>query len=116
MAKITGLLSLFVSMEKGFPTYSATIGSKNEDGSYNNVYVEVKFTKDNFPKEKLEKLIANMCYSLNVKDGFLTATSYTAKDGTLKRKLVIMVVDATIEKATKCEAKPEAKKSNDLPF
>lgn len=68
--------------DKTFITYSATVGAKNEDGEYENLYYDVRFKKDEAP-DILESFI------IDVKEGFLTVT--TAKDG--RHYPAVMILD-----------------------
>ena len=51
-----------------FMSYSASVGAKNEDGNYDNVYYNVRFRKDEHPDRE-------GAFEINVKAGFLTVTT-----------------------------------------
>lgn len=71
-ADITGEMRVYgreVEYKKtSFMSYSSSVGSKNEDGEYDNVYFNVRFRKDEHPD--LEG-----AFTINVKAGFLTVTT-----------------------------------------
>lgn len=90
----------------------ATISSKNEDGSYNNKSVEVKFDNKVFPREKINKLDVNMCYVLDVESGYLICDSYTNKDGVKQTAIGLFISAGSLK-----DSKPvEKKQQNGLPF
>lgn len=100
---INGKITLFVKEVKGkdgksFKTYSGSIGSKQEDESYVNASIEIKFDKENFPFEKLDKLNPTKAYTLNIEEGWLGARAYQS-DGKDRRVIYIFVKKATIEGA-----------------
>ena len=53
---LTGAMRVFgkkkQSSKGDFMAYSTSIGKKNEDGSYANVFFNVRFTKDNDPEKE----------------------------------------------------------------
>ena len=51
-----------------FMSYSTSVGAKNEDGDYDNVYYNVRFRKDEHPGRE-------GAFEINVKAGFLTVTT-----------------------------------------
>ena len=51
-----------------FMSYSTSVGAKNEDGEYDNVYYNVRFRKDEHPDRE-------GAFEINVKAGFLTVTT-----------------------------------------
>lgn len=51
-----------------FMSYSTSVGAKNEDGDYDNVYYNVRFRKDEHPDRE-------GAFEINVKAGFLTVTT-----------------------------------------
>ena len=97
--KITGKTTLFVEHHEGakpFDTYSTTVSHKNEDGSYLNANLEVRFTQAFLTEEKKKALKPNVAYQLEVKDGWLDVRSFTTKEGAIARVLVLVVNDATM--------------------
>ena len=54
--------------KSSFMSYSTSVGARNEDGEYDNVYYNVRFRKDEHPD--LEG-----AFEINVKEGFLTVTT-----------------------------------------
>ena len=51
-----------------FISYSTSVGAKNEDNEYDNVYYNVRFRKDEHPDRE-------GAFEINVKAGFLTVTT-----------------------------------------
>lgn len=51
-----------------FISYSTSVGAKNEDDEYDNVYYNVRFRKDEHPGRE-------GAFEINVKAGFLTVTT-----------------------------------------
>lgn len=51
-----------------FISYSTSVGVKNEDGEYDNVYYNVRFRKEEHPD-------IEGSFEINVKAGFLTVTT-----------------------------------------
>lgn len=54
--------------KSSFMSYSTSVGAKNEDEEYDNVYYNVRFRKDEHPDR-------DGAFEINVKAGFLTATT-----------------------------------------
>lgn len=65
-----------------FISYSTSVGAKNEDDEYDNVYYNVRFRKDEHPGRE-------GAFEINVKAGFLTVT--TDKKGNCYP--AVMVID-----------------------
>lgn len=122
---INGKITLFVKRieknvgqpnYKGFNVYSGSIGSKQEDESYVNASIEIKFDKENFPFEKLDKLNPTKAYTLNIEEGWLGARAYQS-DGKDRRVIYIFVKKAIFESAVVIKKVDKmATDSNDLPF
>ena len=116
--KISERVILFVEDKKGkenkpFKTFSTTISSKQADESYLNKSLEVRFNTENIPLEALNKLKADMCYTLDVEDGWLSVRSYKTAENEERRVLYLYIDKATIKDSKKI-AKPS--KSDELPF
>ena len=71
---------------KSFISYSTSVGIKNKDGEYKNVYYDVRFRKDEAP-DIIDDFI------IDVKKGFLTVS--TAKDG--RRYPAVMIIDYEVK-------------------
>lgn len=54
--------------KSSFMSYSTSVGAKNEDEEYDNVYYNVRFRKDEHPD-------IDGAFMINVKAGFLTVTT-----------------------------------------
>ena len=116
--KVSERLVVFVKDQKGkenkpFKSFSTTISSKKDDGSYINISFEVRFNTENIPQSALDKMVSSKCYVLEVEDGWLGAREYINKEGEPRRVPYIYVDKATVK-----ESKPVAKptSNDDLPF
>lgn len=58
----------FEYKKTSFMSYSTSVGAKNEDEGYDNVYYNVRFRKDEHPQ-------IEGAFEINVKAGFLTVTT-----------------------------------------
>lgn len=84
-----------------FMSYSTSVGAKNEDEGYDNVYYNVRFRKDEHPQ-------IEGAFEINVKAGFLTVT--TDKKGNCYPAVMILdyeVVDEDDE---------DSDEDDDLPY
>ena len=111
--KVTGLTTLFVEERSGSKFFSTTISRKAEDGTYKNWSLDVRFSKEKFPNESLNKLDPKFAYRLNILDGFLSVRTYQNKEGKEVRVIYLQVEDGEL-KDKKEISKTENK--NDLPF
>ena len=111
--KVTGLTTLFVEEKSGSKFFSTTISRKAEDGTYKNCSLDVRFSKEKFPNESLNKLDPKFAYRLNILDGFLSVRTYQNKEGKEVRVIYLQVEDGEL-KDKKEISKTENK--NDLPF
>ena len=114
--QISGKLILFGEEKKGkentlFKTFSTTISNKQEDGSYVNKTLEVKFNEEKITRQQLNQLSVKKCYVLEVSNAWLSVRSYV-KDEAKKTTLYLFIDEATI-KESKDIKNP---KGNDLPF
>ena len=64
-----------------FYTYSTSIGSKNEDGEFENIYFNVRFVKDTDP-------LCEGAIDIEIKRGFLTVTK--DRDGKLYPTVMVL--------------------------
>ena len=74
----------FTYKKSTFMFYSTSVGSKNEDEEYDNVYYNVRFKKDESPD-------IEGAFKINVKKGFLTVS--TDKDGDTYPSVMILDYD-----------------------
>lgn len=103
--------------EEGFKAwlgFNTTISHKNEDGTYNNVSMEVRFVGE--MNAKAQKLAPDTMYHLNVTKGWLDVRTYTNKAGELKKIVYIAISEATTEGKGKKIKKPQAVNNDNLPF
>ena len=67
---------------KSWLSFSTSIGKKNEDEEYDNVYFDVLFKKNESPE------VDEGAFEINVKKGFLTLTVYS--DGSVHPAVMVM--------------------------
>lgn len=121
---IKGKINLFVEVkklkdEKSIKVFTGNIGHKNEDGSYTNASIGIRFSKDNFPYEKLNQLEEKYCYVLDVTKGFLSVRGYVTKEGKAGREIYLEVLEGTIldkKEITKDASLQHIEHNNGLPF
>ena len=87
---VNGVMRLWAtergSKKKRWMSFSTSLGKKNEDEEYDNVYFDVLFKKDKAPKVKDEGAL-----EIVVKKGFLTLTVYN--DGSVHPAVMVMDYD-----------------------
>ena len=114
--EIRGKITIFPEHKEGakgkFTICKGTISSKQDDGSYLNKSVEVKFDREKFPMEKLNELDDSKCYELEVESGWLVVDGYVKEDKQIN-SINLYVKDG---KLNKVKDKAEAKKNSNLPF
>lgn len=87
--------------KKSWISFSTSIGKKNEEDEYDNLYFNVLFKKDEAPD------VEDGAFEINVKKGFLTLSVY--KDGSVHP--AVMVLDYELK-----DADEEDEDDEDLPF
>ena len=85
--EITGETKVWRNDDKGFAQYTTSIGKKNQEGNYDNAYIEVKFKKG----VNIENGTV-----INIAKGFLTFRQYE-KDNKKFTVWQIMVLDFDTE-------------------
>lgn len=115
---IKGTIPIFKKKRGKFAFFEGTISRIDRDDKRVNCSVEVKFgNKSVFTDEKLNELKEDLCYVLDVKKGFISVDAWEDKTTHDKRrKLVLVVTDATITKEIVCKKKEDKKSENGLPF
>lgn len=76
--------------KSSFMSYSTSVGAKNEDGGYDNVYYNVRFRKDEHPNRE-------GAFEINVNAGFLTVT--TDKKGNCYPAVMVLDYDVVDEES-----------------
>lgn len=71
--------------KKTWVSFSTSIGKKNENEEYDNVYFDVLFKKNEAPE------VDEGAFEINVKKGFLTLTVYS--DGSVHPAVMVMEYD-----------------------
>lgn len=89
-----------------FMSYSASVGVKNEDDEYDNVYYNVRFRKDEHPD-------IEGAFEINVKVGFLTVT--TDKKGNCYPAVMVLDYEVVDEDSDEDEEE-DSDEDDNLPF
>ena len=114
--EIKGKITIFPEEkqnEKGkFIVCKGTISSKDKDGKYLNKSVEVKFDKEKFPREKINSLNPELCYQLEIANGYLVVDGYE-KEGKTITSINLFVVEGKLTGTPKPVNRAE---KTDLPF
>lgn len=117
--EIRGKMNLFVEVkgkgENTFKVFSTSVSNKDKDGKYTNLSLQVNFAGEKFPKEKTDKLEEGICYTLDVKSGFISCRTFEDKDENLQKRVCLVVTDAKIESKKKVNKKAKDT-DDDLPF
>ena len=104
---VKGLMRLWAAergnKKKSWLSFSTSIGKKNEDEKYDNVYFDVLFKKNKAP------VVDEGAFEINVKKGFLTLTVYS--DGSVHPAVMVMEYDLKDG-----DEDDEDDKDDDLPF
>lgn len=85
-------------------SFSSSIGKKNDEGEYDNLYFDVFFKKDAAP------YVDEGAHEIIIKKGFLTLSAY--KDGSIHP--AVMVLEYKLH--DKAEDEDEDEDNDDLPF
>ncbi len=84
-----------------FLKFSTSIGVKDEDGEWSNLYFTVRFMKGDAPE-----VDAGMNFEIDIADAFLTFETYTTKDdGEIKTPVIVVKEWADVDND-----------SDDIPF
>lgn len=78
-------IKIWCDTKGDYPRYSFSIGKKNDSGSYDNFYMEVKFKKDLVAPNNGDEII--------IKDSFLSFNVWTGKDGKKHTSPYLMIQD-----------------------
>ncbi len=118
---VTGKIVVFVEDKKTskgtIKEFSTSIGRKEENGSYTNASIGVRFTKENFPLERLNKLVANKCYTFELEEAWLDCRAFKTKEGKEAREIFISVKAAKpLESKEIVRKDVRADLPSDLPF
>lgn len=102
--QIRGETMIFANEKGG---YSTTISNKNQDGTYDNMYIAVNFKKDVMVENKTK---------IDITNGFLSF--YKTREGLPKLKIVVMDFEIKGNTETKQEEVNnfEINQDDDLPF
>ena len=117
--KLTEKINLFVEHidykkngeTKTFHKLTTSIATKQEDGTFLRMPVEVFANTKRYPEGKLAKLSSSNMYTANIKNGWLVVNDYTNKNGEQVKKLCIYIDEMKLEGATPID---EEKRKNAL--
>ena len=90
---------------KTWLSFSTSIGKKNKNEEYNNVYFDVLFKKNEAPE------VDEGAFEINVKKGFLSLTVYS--DGSVRPAVMVMEYNL---KDDEDDEDDEDNEGDDLPF
>lgn len=86
--RVNGETTIFRNAHEGrdgtWYTYATGISSKRKDGTYANMYVDVRFRKGVTVPHRAK---------IDIKDGFLTVREFQVNGGDIHKRLEIMVLD-----------------------
>ena len=91
-SRLTGLMRVYAKELpcKGKPTtflkYSTSLRGENEDGEWDNFYLNVRFMKGDSPEAE-----DGMCFEIEIEKAFLTFEVYRTKSGNEIRTPVVVV-------------------------
>ena len=113
--KLQGKLRLFIQVKKGtkgeFLKFTSNISTKQGDGTYANIPVDILFNKEKYPEATLAKLNPDCNYNLEIADGSLMVRQYEGKNG-LQQVLCIYVNECTINDEKKTNKKSSKSKDS----
>ena len=112
---INGQTKLFIKeMKSGkggtFKKFTSNISSKQEDGTYVNLPVDIVFNKEKYPEATLNKLDPKYNYDLDITNGYLYVRQYESK-GSINKVLCVYVNECTINNPKETKAKANKKDS-----
>ena len=94
-SNLTGLMRVYaqeVPCKRGKPTtflkYSTSLGVKNEDGEWDNFYLNVRFQRGDSPEAE-----DGACFEIEIEKAFLTFEVYRTRSGNENRTPVVVVLE-----------------------
>ena len=115
--KISERVQVFVEDKKTkegkpFKTFRTSFSTKNEDGSYTNKSMEVRFNHENIPEAKLNKMLSTKVYTLEVENGWIGVRSYKNEEDEERRVFYLYIDKANVKESKDIQQAS----SNDMPF
>ena len=98
---------------KPFKKFSTNFSSKNDDGTYTNKSMEVRFNRENIPESATKKMTDNKCYVLDVKNGWIGVRSYKNEENEERKVFYLWIDEASVTEAKEIQ---QSSKNGDLPF
>lgn len=130
--EILGKTIVFSEERKGYTFFRCSISTKlgeegkgkNKTPKYTSLSLDLSFVGDKYNdekmKEKFNKIGGGKHIAIEIKKGFLTVREYIDKDGSIKKRLVVNVLDCQFDKGgwVNNEKSPKATTSSDdeMPF
>ena len=97
---------------KPFKKFRTSFSTKNEDGTYTNKSMEVRFNRENIPEAKTNKMLSTKVYTLEVENGWIGVRSYKNEENEERRVFYLYIDKANVKEAKDIQAAS----SNDIPF
>ena len=122
--KITGKIILFPerrvvdkSTKEERVFVKGSLSSKDKDKeTYIHKSVDVVLDPKKFPLEKVNQLDTNLCYTLEVEDGFIGIKAFQTKDGKEARDIYLVVTEGKLIDSKEYVKATPVTKNEDLPF
>ena len=113
---IKGEISFFVKKVKSKEGEEHTICTTSikraftQEGPFSRKSMDVLFDSKAFPKEKMDKLKEDVCYTMEVKEGWLTLTRFKRKGSEAwEYNFAVFVRDGTLKKSKKVDVEKREK-------
>ena len=125
---ITGRCNLFAKKvkvndkttgkEKTITRFETNLSHKEEDGTYSPAFsIRVEFTKDCCSFEQANSFKENVCYMIEIEEGWLDTRSYVNKEGQQKIGLVYRINKCkTIDQKKFTPKSKNSEEADELPF
>ena len=115
--KISERVQVFVEDKKTkdgkpFKSFATSFSTKNEDGTYTNKSMEVRFNRENIPEKSLNKMLSTKVYTLEVENGWIGVRSYTNEEVEERRVFYLFIDKASVKESKDIQKTA----SNDIPF
>ena len=109
---VKGIMNLFArevtKHKQSFMSFSTSVGKKNDDDEYINVYYDVMFKKNEAPD------VDEGRFQIKIKKGFLTVKQYS--DGSLHHAVMVLEYDPIFDDEDEDDEDDEDEDEDDLPF
>lgn len=105
--EILGKTIVFSEKRKGYTFFRASISTaagetKKGEKEYNSLSLDIRFVGEKYNskkmKDKFNSIEDGKYIAIDIKKGFLAVDTYTTEDGSIKKKLILNVLDAEFSK------------------